>query len=149
MTRGRPEAAALFANPEGPAARAARRATELRRSGVVRALIAGAIAALLYFLGRPVLAGVAGTLGTMTLLLALASPTVGYAALSRIVDRAGELVGSALAWLLLAPVFFLFLTPFRWLFRRGAKDTLARGFDRAAPSYWSAHGRERDLEKPY
>ena len=95
------------------------------------------------------LGGVAGTLGTLTLVLAVVSPTRGYRALSRSVDALAALVGRSLAWILLAPVFFLVFVPFRAVFRRGAADTLARGFDRTRASYWSAHDRVVDLEKPY
>lgn len=149
VVRGRPEAAAPFAAPTDPAVRLAARASELRRSGLFRALVALGFSALLFYFGRVIVGSIAGGLGTVTLLLALFSPTRGYAALSRLVDRLGGLVGTVLAWVLLAPVFFLFFVPFRMLFRRGASDTLARGFDRTRPSYWSAHERERDLEKPY
>lgn len=144
VVRGRPEAAALFLGPPK-----ALDASALRRSGIVRAGVAWAFAALLFFLGRSTVGSIAATLGTITFLLAIASPTRGYAALSKIVDRVAELVGRLLAWVLLAPVFFLFFVPFRFLFRRGLNDALARGFDPARPSYWSPHDRPRDLEKPY
>lgn len=132
-----------------PMVRHAQRARQLRREGLGRALVAGIVGLGFGYFGRPAVAAIAGTVGTLTLALALFSPTRGYAALSRAIDRLGEIVGRALAFLLLAPVFFLFLTPFRWLFRRGDRDALARGFDRQRASYWSAHERERDLEKPY
>jgi hypothetical protein len=135
--------------PADPASRQARRAAELRRSGVIRAVIAGIFATALFFFGRPIVGSIAASIGTLTLVLALVSPTRGYAALSRLVDRFAGWVGSALAWVLLAPVFFLFFVPFRLLFRRGAADALARGFDRTRASYWDPHGRERDMEKPY
>lgn len=149
VTPGRPEAAAPFLGGTDSATTALGRVAALRREGLLRALVAAIVAAALFYLGRPIVGGVAGTLAALTLALALASPARGYAALSRAVGRLGELVGRALALVLLAPVFFLFLTPFRLLFRRGPSDTLARGFDRARGSYWSEHARPSDLEKPY
>lgn len=149
VVRGRPEAAAPFAVPVDPAVRAAEKAAALRRGGIVRGLVALTVAGLLFFFGRVIVGSVAATLGTLTLVLAIVSPGKGYAALERLVDRAGHGVGTVLAWVLLAPVFFFFLWPFRVLFRRGPQDTLARGFDRARPSYWAAHERPADLEKPY
>ena len=149
VVRGRPEAAAPFAQPVDPAARIAERTGALRRRGIFRGLVALTVAAVLFFFGRFVVGGVASSLGTLTLALAIVSPGKGYAALERLVDRAGHGVGTVLAWVLLAPVFFLFLWPFRVLFRRGAQDSLARGFDPTRASYWSPHARPADLEKPY
>jgi hypothetical protein len=149
VVRGRPEAAAPFAIPADPAAKLAARASKLRREGVIRAVIAGLFAAGLFVFGRVVVGSIAASLGTLTLVLALASPTGGYAALSKLVDRFSSIVGTVLAWILLAPVFFLFFVPFRLLFRRGAGDTLARGFDRTRKSYWAPHDKVADLEKPY
>ena len=115
----------------------------------MRGAIAAVIACVLALLQRPLLAGVAGSVGTLTTVLALASPTRGYAAIARLVDRVGQWIGRALALVLLAPLFVLVLAPFRMLFRRGERDALARGFDRSRASYWSPHGPARDLEKPY
>ena len=149
VVRGRPEAAAPFAVPADPAVRKAERATALRRQGVIRAAIAGLVATVLFALGRVIVGSIAASLGTVTLVLALASPAGGYAAVSKLVDRFASLIGTLLAWILLAPVFFLFFVPVRALFRRGAGDTLARGFDRTRPSYWTKHDKVADLEKPY
>jgi len=143
--RGRPEAAAPFVKPP----RAPDRTRALRNEGVMRGAIAAVIACVLALLQRPLLAGVAGSVGTLTTVLALASPTRGYAAIARLVDRVGQWIGRALALVLLAPLFVLVLAPFRMLFRRGERDALARGFDRSRASYWSPHGPARDLEKPY
>jgi len=112
-------------------------------------VIAWSFAAVLLFFGRTIVGSIAGTLGTLTFLLAVFSPGGAYRALSAWIDRFAALVGRALAWILLAPVFFLFFVPFRLLLRRGPADTLARGFDRTRPSYWSRHDRVADLEKPY
>lgn len=149
VVRGRPEAAAPFALPVDAALLAAQKAAALRRRGILRGGVALAVAALLFFFGRFIAGSIAASLGTLTLALAIVSPGTGYAALERLVDRAGHGVGTVLAWVLLAPVFFLFLWPFRVLFRRGAQDSLARGFDPTRASYWSPHARPADLEKPY
>ena len=149
VVRGRPEAAAPFAVPADPVALAREHARTLRKSGVLRATIAFVVASIFFVFGRALPGALVSVLGGVTLVLALASPGRGYAALARGVDHVGELVGSALAWLLLAPVFFLFFAPFRLLFRRGGRDPLARGLDRSAKTYWLQHGPPRDLEKPY
>jgi hypothetical protein len=65
-------------------------------------------------------------------------------------DVFGSLVGTAVAWLLLAPVFYLFFLPFRVLARRGKNDRLQRRFVPDAKSYWTKRplGSTR-LDKPY
>lgn len=147
VVRGRPEAAAVCL--ERPAPRS------LRREGVVRGLVPLALAGLFFGAGHPVAASVAAGLGALTLGLALLSPDRGYAALSAAVGWAGERVGQLLAWGLLAPVFYLVVTPLGLLTRRGRGDRLARRFERGAASYWSARpaleraARRRQLERPY
>jgi hypothetical protein len=143
-TRGRPEAAAPFVRPPKPIDRT----RTLRNEGVMRGAIAAVIACVLALLHRPLIGGIAALLGSVTITLALFSPTRGYAAVSRIVQRVGEWIGRVLAWVLLLPLFVLVLAPFRWLFRRGSHDALARGFDRSRASYWSKAA-PHDLEKPY
>jgi hypothetical protein len=147
VVRGRPEAAAVCL--ERPAPRS------LRREGVVRGLVPLTLAALFYVAAHPVAAGIAAGLGGLTLGLALASPDRGYAALSAAVGWLGEQVGRLLGWVLLAPVFYLVITPLGLATRRGRGDRLARRFERDAGSYWSARPaldratRKRQLERPY
>jgi hypothetical protein len=145
MRGGRPEAAAPFVR----SAPAPDRARALRNEGVMRGAIAAVLACALALLHRPVLAGLAGLAGTLTTSLAFVSPTRGYAAVSRAVDRVGALVGRVLAYVLLAPMFLFVLAPFRFLFRRRDHDVLARGLDRSRTSYWAPHAERHDLEKPY
>jgi hypothetical protein len=146
VRRGRPEAAAPFVKPRS---KVVDRTRAMRNEGVMRGAIAAVVACVLALLQRPVLAGVAGLIGTVTTMLAITSPPGAYAALSRVVERAGEIVGRVLAWVLLLPMFVLVLAPFRFVVRRGTCDALARGFDRSRTTYWSQHGPPRDLEKPY
>ena len=69
--------------------------------------------------------------------------------LSRFGARAAHLFGRALAFVLLAPIFFLVLTPFGLLARRGARDRLARRFERSAGAYWIESGPPRPMERPF
>lgn len=151
VRRGRPEAAAAIWAWRDRDAIERVRVARLRRSGIVRAVIAWTAGGVLLALDRPIVGGVALSLGTLTLVLALASPTGAYAALSRGVDRLGALVGALATWLLLAPVFFLFFVPFGMLLRRGARDRLRRRFERDRASYWTKRAPDRpgSLERPY
>jgi hypothetical protein len=121
----------------------------------MRGLVPLAIAGLFFAAGHPVAASVAAGLGALTLGLALASPDRGYAALSAAVGWLAEQVGRLLAWVLLAPVFYLVVTPLGLLTRRGRGDRLGRSFERSAASYWSARPaldratRRQQLERPY
>ncbi len=155
VVHGLPEAAAAITPPIDRDAADAARTTKLKRGGVLRGLVALCAAGVLFFFGRWVGASIAVTLGSLTLVLALASPTRGYVALTNAVERLGELIGSLLAWLLLTPVFLLFFVPFGLLARRGRGDRMGRAFDRSAKTYWisrpvkSDADRRADLERPY
>jgi hypothetical protein len=148
---GRPEAAAAIWVWRDRESDERARLAKLRRGGVIRAVVAGLAAGVLFAIERPIVASVAIGIGTLTLLLALASPGGAYAALSRGVDRVGALIGALLTWVLLTPVFFLFFVPFGLLMRRGARDRLRRRFERERASYWTKRAPDRpgSLERPY
>jgi hypothetical protein len=148
---GRPEAAAeIWAGQRR--ARTTDLARDLRKSGAIRGVVAIALGSLVALvLHRPIVGGVAIAIGALTLGLALLSPTRGYAALSRGVDRVGKAIGVVLTWLLLTPVFLLFFVPFGLLARRGAGDRLGRVLERERPSYWRKRAPEPpgSLDRPY
>ena len=91
--------------------------------------------------------GIAGFI----LLSALVSPTVVYAGIEKLFDSLGHLLGRAMTWLLMVPLFYLFFLPFGLLFRRGRRDRLRRYSERDAATYWerregptaASHSRER------
>jgi len=135
---GRPEAAAaiwnrLTADPLPGRSTADRRA---RSRGVVQAGIGSAIGALLFMLGARVPAWVAWVISGCILGAALLSPGRAYAAIGRLGVRLGEVVGLAMTWILLAPLFYLFFAPFGLLLRRGRRDLLERRVAREASSAW-------------
>lgn len=155
VVRGRPEAAAAITPPLDRAAGDAEHRSKLQRGGMLRGLVALCAAGVLFYFGRWVASSVAVTLGSLTLALAIVSPTKGYVALSRAVERLGEAIGTVLTWALLTPVFFLFFVPFGLLARRGRGDRIGRRFDRAAKTYWTTRpakteeARRAELERPY
>lgn len=147
---GRPEAAAAIWDWKGDGGDRAARAAKARKGAVLRAVVGGAAGALFFFaLARPIFAGVVWGISGLTLLLGLASPLGAYAAIDRLVMAASRVVGTALTWLLLTPVYLFFFAPFGWLFKRGRRDPMRRAFDRDADSYWSEHDEKRSLDKPY
>lgn len=136
---GRPQAAATAwrwrETLDAGAERAARRRT-LRREGVIRALVGGAVGAALFFFGAVLFARVAWAGAGVVLLAALASPDGLYAAIGGGLALVGHGIGRLLAILFLTPVFWLFFVPFGRLLRAGRRDRLERWFDPATPSYW-------------
>ena len=155
IAAGRPEAASAMARVIDRASEQVERTSKLRRGGVLRGLVALSAGGVLFYFGRWIGGGVAATLGSLTLSLAVLSPTVGYVALTRAVDRLGEGIGAFLSWALLTPVFWLFFVPFGLLARRGSRDRMGRRFDRGAKTYWITRppktdaDQRRDLERPY
>lgn len=147
IERGRPEAAAAIWSWRDDGA-PKRRAAKLRRGALLRALIGAIAGGVIFWLERPIAAYVVWSVGAFVLFLALVSPLGGYAALERAVTFAGRLVGRALTWLLLAPVFYLFFAPFGLLFRRGARDPMKRRFE-ARESYWKERDDRPNLDRPY
>lgn len=78
-------------------------------------------------------------------LLVVASATASESALvsfHRLGLRAGLLVGRALTFLLLTPVYGLVFVPFGWLFRRGRRDVIGRRFLPSAPTYWTTRAEQ-------
>ena len=149
--RGRPEAAEVIWRWRERPGLERERVARLRRGGIVRAVIAAAIGAALIAFDRTIVGSIALSIATITLALALASPGKGYAALERGIDRLAAIVGKVVAYLLLAPVFYLFFVPFRALARRGRRDRLMRELERDRASYWQKRDPAQDprLERPY
>jgi hypothetical protein len=134
-------------DPGAAARRLERERRENRRRGAIQAMVGVAAATVLYWFGLTVLSAIAGTLALVVGTAALVSPTVAYAAISRGVDRFAHWVGVALTWLLLAPFYYLVVTPFSLLSgRHGRNDRLERRLDRSAATYWQR--REPSAEAP-
>ena len=67
---------------------------------------------------------------------------------SLVVTAFASFVGAVTAVVVLAPVFFLVVTPLG-LWKRRASDPLKRTFDRAAPTYWSPHDRPANHRRQF
>lgn len=152
-TTGRPEAAAAIWDALRPSNEdAVRQAnSRVRRGALLRWSVGMGVAALaVYVFQRLVLGGVIFGVSTAFLLLVLASPVRGHGALQRVLSVLTRIVGTLVTWVLLAPLFYLVITPFGWLRRRGAHDPLHRQFDAKLETYWSRRedGKAR-LDRPY
>jgi hypothetical protein len=122
------------------ASRAARRAArnaKNRIAGVVQALVGGTVGTLFLLFWHPLAAYVVLGISSVVLLSALLSPGGLYEIIRAGVGRFASFVGTVVAWLALLPVFYLFFTPFHFLFRRGARDAMVRSLDPGQPTYWN------------
>jgi len=105
----------------------------------LQALAGVAFGALCWALGSRGIATAAFTLAGVILLASLLSPAGLYAAIQRFFDASGRVIGRAMSWVVMVPIFYLFFLPFGILFRRGRRDRLHRRFEKGAPSYWEPH----------
>ncbi|MBX7192990.1 MAG: hypothetical protein K1X94_13070 [Sandaracinaceae bacterium] len=144
---GSPEAARTAWTPYTSAI--AKRQRPLWIEASKRAAVAAAVALLLAWLDRRVMAGFVALVALTLVALAAVVPSA-YRALDRFVSRASWLVGRVLAYVLLTPVFFLVITPLRLLLRSGGRARWGSGKAPAAPSHWKprARGAPR-LDRPF
>jgi hypothetical protein len=99
----------------------------------------GAFGLALWLFGARAIASVAFALAGSILVCALASPKGLYAGLQRFFDASGRVIGRAMTWIVMVPIFYLFFLPFGKLMRRGQRDRLHRQFDPEAKTYWEPH----------
>ncbi len=109
----------------------------LRMHGVTRGGIALAVASGFWFLHHPAMATLVAVLGGATLLAALLSPQGLYARFSAAMEAFARGVGTLLTYLLLVPIYFLLITPFGLLMRRGSRDPLHRTWSAQTASFWT------------
>jgi hypothetical protein len=138
---GIPEASAAIWRWRGGESEAAPPApvARIRWRGSFQALAGGAVGLALWWLGAKAIATVAFAFAAVILGSALASPTGLYALLQRFFEAGGRVIGRAMTWIVMVPIFYLFFLPFGRLLRRGRRDRLHRHFDVEAKTYWEPH----------
>jgi len=150
---GAPKASAAIWRWRAPDPQAASTAPapRLRLRGSLQALAGAAFGLACWWFGSRTIATLAFALASLVLLSALASPTGLYAALQRFFDASGRVIGRAMTWIVMVPIFYLFFVPFGKLLRRGPRDRLHRAFDAQAETYWEPHTpmRSSSLERQY
>lgn len=120
-----------------------------RQRGVLRGLGLGVVGALLSWLWSPILGGITLGIAAIVALSALASPTGLYAALERGLAALTRATGVGLTWVLMSAFFFLVVTPFGFLFRRGRRDAMRRYYEPDATTYWTEReiGRSASVQR--
>lgn len=140
-TAGRQEAAAVIWNwrEKASATPAPGSNARARARGMLQGAIGGAIGGGIYWWWSQTIGTIVSTIAAVVFLSALISPGGLYAAVQRLFGTLGYWTGTALTWILMPALFYIFFLPFGALFRRGGRDRLRRYFDREAESYWEVH----------
>ena len=134
---GRPEAAeAIWRISEEAGAAQQVGSRRGRTRGSLQALVGLCVGLGLALFGWPTLGRVVMGVALLIGISALLSPGVLYAGIERFFDASGRVLGRAVTWLLMLPLFYLFFLPFGRLLRRGRRDRLQRFYDEQAASYW-------------
>jgi hypothetical protein len=114
-----------------------------------RAAVAAAVAVVLAVLGREAMAAAVTVIALGLVALAALAPAA-YRAIDRFFVRASFVVGRVLAYVVLAPVFFLVITPLRLLLRTGSRARWGSGKAPASASHWKARARSAPrLDRPF
>jgi hypothetical protein len=119
-----------------PRADLERRTRAARRAGLIQAGAGLVAAALLFWLVGRLPALIAASVSIVVATLAIASPLGGLAKVERGVGRFAAVVGGAVGWLLMTPVYYLVVTPLGVLLRLRGRLRIRRGPDSSAPTYW-------------
>ena len=106
-----------------------------RLHGVIQAAV-GIGMGFLVRLWHPLLSIFVFSVAGAILLAALLSPGFLYQKFKAGAAAFGRGVGFVMTWFLLLPVYYLFFTPFHWIFRTGRRDAMQRSLNPEADSYW-------------
>jgi hypothetical protein len=114
-------------------------ATSARLRGSLQASAAAAVGLASYLYFSKSIALLAFAMAALVLLAVLVSPHGLYALLQRLFEATGRVIGRAMTWIVMLPIFYLFFLPFGKLMRRGKRDRLRRYYEPAATTYWEPH----------
>jgi hypothetical protein len=124
----------------------ARAAAAARKRGLL-GLVIGLVAAAVIHHFRPVAGFVVAGVALLFFLIAMAAPLTLYPKVMALLDRFAHLVGSAVTWVLMTVLYYLFFLPAGLLLKATHKLGVTTHFDRALPTYWSkADERQRAPE---
>jgi hypothetical protein len=121
---------------EGDPGAAAHAAAAARKRGLLGLVVGLAAAAGIHHF-RPVAGFVVAAIAILFFLLAVAAPLTLYPQVMALLDRFGHLVGTAVTWVLMTVLYYLFFLPVGLLLRAGGKLGITTRPDRGLPSYWS------------
>ena len=102
---------------------------------LLQAAIPVAMGAFFFYKGKPVAGGILCALGVFVLISGLFLPAV-FARWERLGAWLGKVVGTALTWLTLVPMFYLVFFPGRLILLALGRDPMNRRFPTKASTYW-------------
>lgn len=102
---------------------------------LLQAVIPALVGAFFYYKGKPVAAGVLGGIGAVLLVSGFLLPAL-FARIERFGRWFGKIVGTAITWILMVPVFYLIFVPGRLILMLRGMDPMCRKFPTDAPTYW-------------
>ena len=132
---------------EDPGVRA-REAAAARRRGFLGAAIGLAAAAVVHHF-HPKAGFVVAGIALLFLAIALAAPLTLYPQVMKLLDRFAHAVGTAITWILMTVLYYIFFLPVGLLLRAGHKLAITTRFDRGLPSYWSAADERQRAPEAY
>src|SRR5882724_4221121 len=121
---------------DDPGARA-QEAAAARKRGLLGGAI-GLVAAVVVHHFRPTAGFVIGGIALLFLVIALAAPLTLYPKLMRLFDLFAHGVGTAVTWVLMTVLYYLFFLPAGLVLKAAHKLAITTGFDRAQATYWTA-----------
>jgi len=130
-----------------PGARA-REAAQARRRGLLGGAI-GLVAAAVVHHFRPTAGFVIGGIALLFLALALSSPLGLYPKVMRLFDLFAHAVGTAVTWVLMTVLYYLFFLPAGLVLKAAHKLAITTGFDRGRPTYWKAAAEHERTAEAY
>jgi len=140
MPTPRPEPSAAIWSWQGGETEAHRRAREsaaARKRGLLGGVIGLVVAAAFYLLlHRPKAAAGIAAIALLFTLLALLAPLGAYQSVSRVLERFAHAVATAVTWVLLTFLYYVFFLPLGWFLRARGKLAITRSFDPRLASYW-------------
>ena len=111
-----------------------------RLRGALQALAGAVVGTGVFFFVSTTVAYFIWSVAGVILLSALFSPSGLYALIDGTFLSLGQLLGRAMAWILLPIVFYSFFVPFGLLLRRGSRDSMKRFYEPDADTYWTDQG---------
>ena len=107
-----------------------------RLHGAIQGMIGLGVGVLVFLFWHRILSYFIFAIAGLVSSFALFSTAFLYQYVKKAVTFVSYWIGTAVTWLLLLPFYYLFFTPFHFLFRLGKKDTMERALDKDAATYW-------------
>lgn len=113
---------------------------------LLQAVVPAAVGAFFLYKGHKIPAGILAGLGLVILISGFLIPPV-FSVIERFGRWLGHVVGTAVTWILLVPMFYLVFVPGRLILKMRGIDPMCRQFPTDAPTYWVSRKPVTNLEE--